>query len=162
MNLHIVLHEPEIPQNTGSIGRTCMAIGAHLHLIRPLGFSLKDPYLKRAGLDYWNNLELSVHEGWGRFRDAWPEERLWFFTTKAQKSYDEVVFGDSAFLVFGKESRGIPNHLLREKTQQCLRIPMAARARSLNLSVSVGIAAYEALRQRRFDGLSATDPEKRL
>jgi len=139
-----------------------MATGAHLHLIRPLGFSLKDRYLRRAGLDYWNNLKLSIHEGWQEFRDAWPEERLWFFTTKAHQSYDEVVFGDSVFLVFGKESAGIPNHLLGEKPRQCLRIPMAAQARSLNLSVSVGIAAYEALRQQQFRDLSASDPENRL
>jgi len=162
MNIHIVLLEPEIPQNTGSIGRTCMAIGAQLHLIRPLGFSLDDRYLKRAGLDYWQDLDVEIHDNWEAFTKAYPDAPLWFFTTKAARRHDEAEFGSSVFLVFGKETAGIPDELLKNNPKQCLRIPLLPRARSLNLSVAVGVAAFEALRQKGFTGLSESDPEGRL
>jgi len=162
MDLHIVLHEPEIPQNTGSIGRTCMAVGATLHLIRPLGFSLDDRYLKRAGLDYWNELDVSIHDDWPSFRDACPDAPLWYFSTKAPRRHDEAVYGSRAFLVFGRETAGLPDDLLAGHPDRCLRIPLLERARSLNISVAVGVAAYEALRQDGFAGLALTDPEGRL
>ena len=162
MEIHIVLHEPEIPQNTGSIGRTCMAIGARLHLIRPLGFSLQDRYLKRAGLDYWHDLDVQIHDNWDAFKTAYPEALLWFFTTKAPRRHDQAAFSDRVFMVFGKETAGIPDSLLKEAPDQCLRIPLVKEARSLNLSVAVGVAAFEALRQSGFAGLRESDPEGRL
>lgn len=162
MELHIVLHEPEIPQNTGSIGRTCMASGARLHLIRPLGFKIDDTKLKRAGLDYWYELDVEIHDDWEAFTTAYPDAPLWFFTTKARRSHDQAEFGDRAFLVFGKETAGLPDSLLETAPECCLRIPLLSRARSLNLSVATGIAAYEALRQTGFEGLSEIDPEGRL
>ncbi|RKX74027.1 MAG: tRNA (uridine(34)/cytosine(34)/5-carboxymethylaminomethyluridine(34)-2'-O)-methyltransferase TrmL [Spirochaetes bacterium] len=162
MELHIVLLEPEIPQNTGSIGRTCMAIAARLHLIKPLGFSLEDKYLKRAGLDYWKDLDVEIHESWYAFTTAYPDAPLWYFTTKASRRHDEVKYGERVFLVFGKETAGIPDMLLKKAVENCVRIPLLERARSLNLSVAVGVAAFEALRQGRFAGLSESDPEGRL
>jgi len=162
MELHIVLIEPEIPQNTGSIGRTCMAIDARLHLIKPLGFSLEDKYLKRAGLDYWQDLDVEIHEDWDTFTTAYPDAPLWYFTTKASRRHDEAAFGGTVFLVFGKETAGIPDKLLKESPARCLRIPLLGKARSLNLSVAVGVAAFEALRQNGFTGLSESDPEGRL
>ena len=162
MELHVVLHEPEIPQNTGSIGRTCMAAGARLHLIRPLGFSLDDRYLKRAGLDYWHELDVEIHDSWEHFLKKYPDAPLWFYTTKAAKRHDEGRFGDRAFLVFGKETAGLPDSLLSPVPERCLRIPILSRARSLNLSVAVGVASFEALRQNGFESLSESDPEHRL
>ena len=162
MELHIVLHQPEIPQNTGSIGRTCMATGARLHLIRPLGFVIDDTKLKRAGLDYWKELDVEIHDGWSAFRAAYPEAPLWYFTTKARRRHDEVAYGERAFLVFGRETAGLPNELLEDCPDCCLRIPIIAKARSLNLSVAVGVAAFEALRQSGFDDLSTVDPKGRL
>ena len=162
MELHIVLHEPEIPQNTGSIGRTCMAVGARLHLIRPLGYSLDDRYLKRAGLDYWQHLDVDIHDDWKAFLTIHPEAPLWFFTTKAAHRHDEAEYGERAFLVFGKETAGLPDGLLEASREKCVRIPLLVRARSLNISVAVGVAAYEALRQDSFKGLSEVDPEGRL
>jgi len=162
MELHIVLLEPEIPQNTGSIGRTCMAIGARLHLIKPLGFSLDDRYLKRAGLDYWHELDVEIHESWDAFTSAYPDAPLWYFTTKASRRHDGVKYGEHVFLVFGKETAGIPDELLKESPERCLRIPLLSKARSLNLSVAVGVAAFEALRQGGFAGLCESDPEGRL
>jgi len=162
MKIHIVLLEPEIPQNTGSIGRTCMAVDARLHLIRPLGFSLEDKYLRRAGLDYWQDLDVEIHDNWNAFVSAYPDAALWFFTTKAPRRHDEAGYENRTFLVFGKETAGIPDDLLKKNPERCLRIPLLEKARSLNLSVAVGVAAYEALRQGRFTGLSESDPEGRL
>lgn len=162
MELHIVLHEPEIPQNTGSIGRTCMAVGARLHLIRPLGYSLDDRYLKRAGLDYWQHLDVEIHDDWNAFLGAYPGAELWFFTTKAARRHDEVKYGEEAFLVFGKETAGLPDSLLEAAPNKCIRLPLLEQARSLNISVAVGIGVYEALRQDNFQGLSEIDPEGRL
>jgi tRNA (cytidine/uridine-2'-O-)-methyltransferase len=162
MKLNIVLYEPEIPQNTGSIGRTCMAVGAALHLIRPLGYSLEDRYLKRAGLDYWNELDVTVYDSWNHFRSSLPDAPLWFFTAKAPRRHDDVRYGENAFLVFGRESVGLPDHLLSQSPEHCLRIPMLPQARSLNISVAVGIAAFEALRQENFCSLSVSDPMERL
>ncbi len=162
MDLHIVLHEPEIPQNTGSIGRTCMAIGATLHLIRPLGFLIDDTKLKRAGLDYWHELNVEIHDDWPSFIASHPDAHPWFFTTKAGRRHDQASFEERSYLVFGKETAGLPEGLLREAPDRCLRIPLMSRARSLNLSVAVGIAAFEALRQNGFTGLSDIDPEDRL
>ncbi|MCG8454303.1 MAG: tRNA (cytidine(34)-2'-O)-methyltransferase [Spirochaetales bacterium] len=162
MELHIVLHEPEIPQNTGSIGRTCMAVGARLHLIRPLGFSLDSKYLKRAGLDYWADLDWEIHENWEAFQSAYPDAPLWYFTTKAKKSHVEGQFSQRVFLVFGKETAGLPDEMIAQDMDHCLRIPIHEKARSLNLSVAVGVAAYEALRQGDFSGLSSSDPENRI
>ncbi len=162
MELHIVLHEPEIPQNTGSIGRSCVAMGARLHLIRPLGYSLDDKYLKRAGLDYWQHLDVEIHDNWEAFLAAYPDAPLWFFTTKAMHRHDEAEYGSRVFLVFGKETAGLPDSLLKDVPERCVRIPIMEQARSLNISVAVGVAAYEALRQENFKGLSAVDPESRL
>lgn len=162
MNLNIVLYEPEIPQNTGSIGRTCMAVGAKLHLIRPLGFVIDDTKLKRAGLDYWHELDVEIHDDWQSFLSAHSDAHPWFFTTKADRRHDQASFEESSYLVFGKETAGIPEVILRDAPDRCLRIPIMTRARSLNLSVSVGIAAFEALRQNGFPGLSEMDPEDRL
>jgi len=162
MELHIVLHEPEIPQNTGSIGRTCMALGARLHLIEPLGYVIDDTRLKRAGLDYWKELDVEIHSDWNGFRAAYPDAPLWYFTTKARKRHDEADYGSRAFLVFGKETAGLPDSMLASSPDRCVRIPILERARSLNLSVAVGVAAFEAMRQVGFQGLSEADPAGRL
>ncbi|OQX28729.1 MAG: hypothetical protein B0D92_07420 [Spirochaeta sp. LUC14_002_19_P3] len=162
MELNIILHEPEIPQNTGSIGRTCMALGAKLHLIQPLGFSLEDKYLKRAGMDYWRRLNVECYSDWPTFLAAQPELPLWYFTTKARKCYNEAEFSKRLGMVFGRETGGLPDTLLEKVPERCLRIPMLPEARSLNLAVTVGIAACEVLRQHGFAGLTAADPEKRL
>jgi len=162
MEIHIVLHEPEIPQNTGSIGRTCMAVGARLHLIKPLGFSLENKYLKRAGLDYWNELDVEIHDNWDTFAETYPDALLWFFTTKAPRRHDEAEYGERVFLVFGKETAGLPDELLMTTPERCVRIPLLSKARSLNLSVAVAVAAFEVLRQDGFTGLSESDPEGRL
>ena len=153
--MHIVLVNPEIPQNTGNIARTCAATGARLHLIRPLGFELSDKYLKRAGLDYWNLMSYEIHDSWQDFMEAYPGARLWFATTKAARHYGEVVYGQDDFLVFGRETRGLDEALLASHYDQCLRIPMRGEARSLNLSNSVAIVLYEALRQQGFPNLEA-------
>ncbi len=152
--MHIVLLEPEIPQNTGNIARTCAATGAELHLIEPLGFEISDRYLKRAGLDYWHMMSLHVYPSWHDFMAVHPDVRLWFFTTKAPRDYAQAAYEPDDFLVFGRETRGLPEDLLAENYARCLRIPMRAEARSLNLSNSVAVALYEALRQRAFLGLA--------
>jgi len=151
--MHVVLVQPEIPQNTGNIARTCAATGAKLHLIKPLGFELSDKYLKRAGLDYWHMMQYEVHESWETFREKYPEARMHFATTKAPRSYCEAQFGEDDFLVFGRETKGLPEALLAENYGRCIRIPMMPDARSLNLSNSVAIVLYEALRQQDFPGL---------
>ena len=151
--MHIVLMNPEIPQNTGNIARTCAATGARLHLIRPLGFELSDKYLKRAGLDYWHMMQYEVHENWAEFLEKYPEAKLYYASTKAPRSYSEVEYGGDDFIVFGRETKGLPEELLAENYEKCVRIPMKADARSLNLSNSVAIVLYEALRQQDFPGL---------
>jgi len=160
--MHVVLVQPEIPQNTGNIARTCAATGAKLHLIKPLGFELSDKYLKRAGLDYWHLMEYEVHESWEEFREKYPTARMHFASTKAPGSYCEAEYADEDFLVFGRETKGLPETLLRENYGMCVRIPMRADARSLNLSNSVAVVLYEALRQTGFAGLKSegalTDP----
>lgn len=153
--MHIVLYEPEIPQNTGNIARTCAATGSMLHLIEPLGFELSDRYLKRAGLDYWHMMRYRVYPDFGRFLEAWPGARMVFLSTKAPRAYTEETYGPDDFLVFGCETRGLPESLLLRVYDRCVRIPMAPGARSLNLSNSVAVVLYEALRQQGFSGLVA-------
>lgn len=153
--MHIVLYEPEIPQNTGNIARTCAATGTMLHLIKPLGFSLEDKYLKRAGLDYWKMMQYQVHENFEELLEQYPGAKMHFLSTKAPRSYAEASFGSEDFLVFGRESRGLPESLLSRVYDRCLRIPMVPDARSLNLSNSVAIVLYEALRAQGFPGMNA-------
>ena len=162
--MHIVLVNPEIPQNTGNIARTCAATGAKLHLIKPLGFELSDKYLKRAGLDYWHMMTLEIHESWQAFTEKYPNARLHLATTKAPRDYCGAAYADEDFLVFGRETKGLDEELLSGNYEKCIRIPMVPDARSLNLSNSVAIVLYEALRQQGFPGLSGqgrlhhTDP----
>lgn len=151
--MHIVLVNPEIPQNTGNIARTCAATGARLHLIEPLGFELSDKYLKRAGLDYWHLMQYEIHPSWEAFCVRYPEAVCHYATTKAPRSYCEAVYGGDDFLVFGRETRGLPEDLLAANYSRCIRIPMRSDARSLNLSNSVAVVLYEALRQQGFPGL---------
>ena len=150
---HIVLVEPEIPQNAGNIARTCAATGTALHMIRPLGFEVSDKYLKRAGLDYWNLVSVSYYDSFEELKERFPNARFFFFTTKARRRHSDVAFKDGDFLVFGKETKGLPEELLLQHEETCLRIPMRGEARSLNLSNSVAVALYEALRQTDFAGL---------
>ena len=151
--LNIVLFNPEIPQNTGNIARTCAATGAKLHLIKPLGFSLEDRYLKRAGLDYWSMTTFVVYEDFEDFIFKNPGANLYLLSTKADKNYCEVEYKEDDFLVFGCETRGLPEDMLKKMYLNCIRIPMIDGARSLNLSNSVAIVLYEALRCQNFKGL---------
>lgn len=153
MKINIVLHEPEIPQNTGNIARTCAATGASLHLIRPLGFEIDDRKLKRAGLDYWHSLDIYYYDGLEDFFTHHPDAQFFCFSTKAPRAYSEVAYPDNCFLIFGKETRGLPEDFLLENYDRCVRIPMRDGLRSLNLSNSAAIAVYEVLRQHNFDGL---------
>ena len=150
---HIVLVEPEIPQNAGNIARTCAATGTHLHMIKPLGFEVSDKYLKRAGLDYWHLVDISYYDSFVELQAKYPESRFFFFTTKGRHRHSDVSFKDGDFLVFGKETRGLPEELLMQNEETCLRIPMFSEARSLNLSNSVAVALYEALRQNDYPNL---------
>ena len=150
---HIVLVEPEIPQNAGNIARTCAATGAALHMIRPLGFEVSDKYLKRAGLDYWNLVDISYYDSFQELKDKYPNARFFYFTTKARKRHSDETFQDGDFLVFGKETKGLPEDLLMANPDFCVRLPMRAEARSLNLGNSVAVALYEALRQTDYAGL---------
>ena len=152
--MNVVLVYPEIPQNTGNIARTCAATGAELHLIRPLGFSLDDRYMKRAGLDYWFMTKITVYDHLEQFFQAHPGASMHFASTKAPRSYAEASYGPDDFLIFGQETRGLPENLLERVYDRCVRIPMRAQARSLNLSNSVAIVLYEALRQQGFPGLT--------
>lgn len=154
--MNIVLVNPEIPQNTGNIARTCAATGAVLHLIEPLGFSLEDKYLKRAGLDYWNLMEYHVYRDPEEFWMKNQGIRAFYATTKAPQGYHEVSYQDGDYLFFGCETRGLPENLLEKVYDRCIRIPMREEARSLNLSNSVAIVLYEALRQDRFPGFRTT------
>lgn len=151
--LNIVLHEPEIPGNTGNIGRTCVATGTRLHLIEPLGFILNDKTVKRAGMDYWDKLEVIRYDDWNDFVHKNPNAKIYMATTKAKRSYTEVAFEDDCFIMFGKESAGIPEEILVDHEDTCIRIPMNPDIRSLNLSNSVAIVLYEALRQNDFAGM---------
>lgn len=148
--MNIVLYQPEIPQNTGNIARTCAATGSMLHLVKPLGFSLEDKYLKRAGLDYWSMMQYRVYESFDELHARYPDAVMHFLSTKAPRSYTEAVYGRDDFLVFGCETRGLPESLLERAYDRCVRIPMVAGARSLNLSNSVAIVLYEALRAQGF------------
>ncbi|MCI9539949.1 MAG: tRNA (cytidine(34)-2'-O)-methyltransferase [Lachnospiraceae bacterium] len=148
--INIVLLEPEIPANTGNIGRTCVATGSRLHLIKPLGFRLEEKELKRAGLDYWKDLDVTVYENFKDFLQKNPEAILFMATTKARKLYTEVEYPDNAYLMFGKESAGIPEEILLQYQETSVRIPMKEEIRSLNLSNSVAVLLYEALRQHEF------------
>ena len=145
--LNLVLVEPEIPQNTGNIARTCAATGAALHLVEPLGFKIDDRKLKRAGLDYWNLLEIHFYRDLDDFFEKTKGGHYFFFSTKGTHRHSDVAFPDNCYLLFGKETRGLPEHLLMQHPNETLRIPMIDEARSLNLSNSVAIAAYEVLRQ---------------
>ncbi len=151
--MNVVLLEPEIPANTGNIGRTCVSTGTKLHLIRPLGFSLAEKELKRAGLDYWPKLDVAVYEDWNDFRSRNAGAAVWMATTKARQVYTEVRYGPDDFLLFGKESAGIPEELLVRDPARCIRIPMVPDNRSLNLSNAAAVVLYEALRQNGFPGL---------
>lgn len=159
---HVVLVEPEIPQNAGNIARTCAATGCVLHLVKPLGFEVSDKYLKRAGLDYWHLVNVVYHENIGELLEGNLPEKFHFFTTKAQSVYTEAAYKEGDFLVFGKETRGLEEELLLTHRPQCVRIPMIGEARSLNLSNSVAIAVYEGLRQNGFRGLKEEGALHRL
>ncbi len=151
--MNIVLFEPEIPQNTGNIARTCAATGAKLHLIEPLGFKLEDRYLKRAGLDYWGMMEYTVYKDFESFLGQNSGGVMHYASTKAPRDYTKASYGPEDFIVFGCETRGLPENLLEKAYDRCIRIPMREDARSLNLSNSVAVVLYEALRQQDFPGL---------
>lgn len=151
--LNIVLYEPEIPANTGNIGRTCVATGTRLHLIEPLGFQLTEKALKRAGMDYWKDIDVIRYLDYEDFMEKNPQAKIYMATTKAQKVYTEISYEPDCFLMFGKESGGIPEEILKEHPDTCMRIPMIGDTRSLNLSNSAAIVLYEALRQNGFPGM---------
>ncbi len=153
MRFNIVLLEPEIPHNTGAIGRTCVATNSKLHLIKPLGFNLDEKAVKRSGLDYWDDLDLTVYENYQDFLDKNPNARVFMATTKAEKTYADVEYSENDFILFGKESKGIPEEILAVNKDLCIRIPMIEKHRSLNLANSASIIVYEALRQTNFEGL---------
>lgn len=159
---NIVLVEPEIPQNTGNIVRTCAATGCALHLVRPLGFEVTDKYLKRAGLDYWKDCRIYYYDGFDEVRNKFPENTFYYFTTKGLSKYSDAKFKEGDFLVFGKESAGLNEELLKANRDFCLRIPMINETRSLNLSNSVAIAVYEGLRQLNFEGFKTAGELHRL
>ena len=151
--LHIVLLEPEIPQNTGNIARTCAAIGAKLHLIEPLGFSVDDKHMKRAGLDYWDALDVQIHTDFAQFLEQNPDAEIYYFSKKGKRLYSEITYPKDVYFLFGRESVGLPEAMLKEHLDHTIRLPMKEGLRSLNLSNAVAIAAYEALRQQGFEGL---------
>lgn len=154
--LNIVLVEPEIPQNCGNIARTCAATRSRLHLIRPLGFDISEKAVKRAGLDYWDMVDIQVYDDLDHFFSLHPHIDLWLATTKAPRDYTQAQFRDECYLFFGKETAGLPEHLRRRCYDRCIRIPMREDARSLNLANSVAVLTYEALRQLNFPNLSGT------
>ena len=153
-NLNIVLVEPQIPQNTGNISRTCAVTGARLHLVRPLGFEVSDRQLKRAGLDYWDKLDITYYDSLSDFFIKNKEGHFFYYTTKGKQVHSDAEFPDNSFLVFGREDKGLPESLLHDNPESCLRIPMRNELRSLNLSNSVAIAIYEVLRQWDYPDLS--------
>ncbi len=152
--LNIVLHEPEMPANTGNIGRTCVAAGARLHLIEPMGFRINEKSVKRAGLDYWDKLDVTIYDDYNDFLEKNPGAKIYMATTKAHQAYTEVNYEDDCYIMFGKESAGIPEEILVEHEKDCIRIPMIGDIRSLNLSNSVAIVLYEALRQNNFANMN--------
>ena len=154
MTVNIALIEPEIPQNTGNIARTCAATGARLHLVKPLGFKIDDKKLKRAGLDYWDELDITYYESLSDFLEMNKDAPMFFFTTKAPRAYSQVEYPDGTFLVFGKETAGLPESLLKDNPEKCVRIPMRENLRSLNLSNAAAIAVYEFLRSHDFPNLT--------
>ena len=162
MRLNIVLFEPEIPQNTGNIARTCAALGAELHLVHPLGFSITEKQVRRAGLDYWKDVRIHEHESVGNFLKTHAESSLWFFTTKARQLFSSVQYEEDVFLIFGKESRGIEESILVDYPERCVRVPMKEHTRSLNLSNSVAVAAYEWERQHDYANLRISGELHRL
>ena len=151
---NIVLVEPEIPQNTGNISRTCACTGSSLHIVKPMMFSIDEKHVKRAGLDYWDKLDLHIHENLEEFLEYAKGKPMFFASTKSQKTYCDVEFPDGCFIVFGKETKGLPETLLKDNYEKCIRIPMKEDLRSLNLSNSVAIILYEALRQHNFESLN--------
>jgi tRNA (cytidine/uridine-2'-O-)-methyltransferase len=151
--LNLVLVEPEIPQNTGNIARTCAATGARLHIVKPMGFTIDDRKLKRAGLDYWYLLDITYYDNLDDFFAKNKGGHFYFFSTKGQHVYSDVAFPDNCFLLFGKETRGLPEDLLHDHPEDCVRIPMISEARSLNLSNSVAVGVFEALRQWNYPAL---------
>lgn len=150
-SLNIVLFEPEIPANTGNIGRTCVATDTRLHLIEPLGFQLNEKAIRRAGMDYWSDVDVTRYINWEDFLSKNPGAKIYMATTKARRVYTEVSYEPDCYLMFGKESGGIPEEILKENSDCCVRIPMAGETRSLNLSNSVAVLLYEALRQNHFE-----------
>lgn len=160
--LNIVLHEPEIPANTGNIGRTCVAAGARLHLIEPLGFQLTEKALKRAGMDYWKDLDVTTYIDFEDFLARNPGAKIYMATTKAQKMYTEAAYEPDCFIMFGKESAGIPEEILVNYQENCVRIPMIGEIRSLNLGNSAAVILYEALRQNGFEGMNTEGHLHRL
>lgn len=153
MAFHIVLVEPEIPSNTGNIARTCAATGTHLHLVRPLGFSTDDKQLKRAGLDYWHSVNIEYHDSFAELQAKYPEATFYFASTKAKKVYSDFTYKDGDFLVFGKETKGLPEELIYNNIETAIKMPMSNVVRSLNLSNSVACILYEALRQNNYPDL---------
>ena len=151
--MNVILLEPEIPQNTGNIGRTCCATVTKLHLIEPMGFRINEKNLKRAGMDYWDDLDVTIYDSFKDFMDQHPGIKIWMATTKAPHRYTDVEFGPDDYIMFGKESAGIPEEILVDNEDTCIRIPMNPEIRSLNLANSVAIVLYEALRQNDFHGM---------
>ena len=160
--LNIVLYEPEIPANTGNIGRTCVATGTRLHLIEPLGFRLDEKSLKRAGMDYWKDLDVTTYIDFNDFMEKNPGAKIYMATTKAPNVYTDVKYEPDCYIMFGKESAGIPEEILKANPDTCVRIPMIGETRSLNLSNSVAIVLYEALRQNQFDHMKLQGELHRL
>lgn len=160
--MHIVLYQPEIPQNTGNIGRTCVATGTSLHLIEPLGFRINEKELRRAGMDYWEHLDVTRYTNYEEFLEKHPNAKIWMASTKAKHTYTEVEFGPDDFIMFGRESAGIPEEILVENEENCIRIPMLPAIRSLNLSNSAAIVLYEALRQNGFSDMQMQGELHRL
>lgn len=160
--LNIVLYEPEIPSNTGNIGRTCVATGTRLHLIEPLGFRLNEKAIKRAGMDYWSDLDVTTYVNYEEFMEKNPGAKIYMATTKSRQTYTEVSYEPDCYIMFGKESAGIPEEILVKHPDTCVRIPMIGETRSLNLSNSVAIVLYEALRQNNFDHMKLEGDLHRL
>ena len=151
--LNIVFYEPEIPFNTGAIGRTCVATGTRLHLIEPLGFRLNEKEIKRAGMDYWNELDVTRYVNYEDFLEKNPNAKIYMATTKGKHVYSDIHYENDCYIMFGKESAGIPEEILAHHREQCIRIPMQSEIRSLNLSNSVAVVLYEALRQNQFENM---------
>lgn len=160
--VNIVLFEPEIPQNTGNIGRTCVATGTKLHLIGPMGFRIDEKSVKRAGMDYWDKLDVTEYDGYEDFCEKNPNAKIFYATTKAKHRYTDVAYTDDCYIMFGKESAGIPEEILVKHPEECIRIPMNYDIRSLNLSNSAAIVLYEALRQQGFRGMQSEGELHRL